>query len=129
MPNARDHGPDCVIDTDDEDDVICPPCVTTPWQPSPEIVARHNLTHLPYMNWCPHCVAAKRNNDPHFNGSAARSDPLIVLDYCFLRDGASPDNLTTLVGRLYPSRALFAVVCDYKGAYDDYVVTRLCTFL
>ena len=25
----------------------------------------HNLTHLPYMSWCPHCVATRRPNVKH----------------------------------------------------------------
>ena len=38
-------------------------------------------------------------------------------------------NLTTLVGKLFPSKALFAAVCQSKGASDEYTVTRLCQFL
>ena len=45
-------------------------------------------------------------------------------DYCFIRDVDDPDNVPCLVGRLYPSKAIFASACDQKGA-DDPVVTRL----
>ena len=40
---------------------VCPPCgneripnrLSSPIKPSAEDVDRHNLTHLPYRNWCP----------------------------------------------------------------------------
>ena len=123
-------GADDIVDTDDEDAYICGKCVPSPNEPSPDMVARHNLTHLPYQSWCPHCVAARKNNEGHRSGSSAsRSLPLLVLDYCFIRESSSPDPLTVLVGRLYPSRALFATVCEHKGAHDSHTVNRLCQFL
>ena len=75
-------------------------------------------------------MAARRNNQPHeAGGSASRSLPLFVFDYCFLRDSDSQDTLAVLCGRLYPSRALFATVCEHKGAHDKHTVQRLCQFL
>ena len=46
-----------------------------------------------------------------------------------LRDSDSQDTLTVLCGRLYPSRALFATVCDHKGVHDEHAVQRLCQIL
>ena len=34
-------------------------------KPSPEEVAIHNKTHIPYRSWCPHCVRGRAMNDPH----------------------------------------------------------------
>ena len=36
-----------------------------PYVPTAAEVAAHNLTHLPYRCWCPHCVAARRPNTQH----------------------------------------------------------------
>ena len=52
----------------------------------------------------------------------------MVLDYCFIRDGADEDLLTVCVGRLYPYRAIFIVPCDVKGA-DAHAIDRFCAFL
>ena len=41
-----------------------------------------------------------------------------------MRDVDDEDNLTCLVGRLFPNKALFASACDRKGA-DDEVVSRV----
>jgi hypothetical protein len=38
-------------------------------------------------------------------------------------------NFPILCGRLYPSRALFATVCEHKGQSNKHTVGRLCQFL
>ena len=101
--------------------------IPEPLEPSPADVARHKLTHLPYRTWCPHCVAARRANSAHTAGtSAERSIPLLVLRCCFVRDSESQENLTVLVGKMYPFHNLFGVVCTHKGASDENTVSRLC---
>ena len=37
-----------------------------PKLPSQREVDEHNLTHLPYRNWCKHCVFGKGRHAPHF---------------------------------------------------------------
>ena len=100
-----------------------------PRQPSRDEVARHNITHLPYRSWCPHCVASRRPNSHHRTSKhrASRSIPVFVADYCFVRQ-PNEDLLTGLVGKLYPSHAIFSSACDVKGPKDD-VVSRLAEFL
>ena len=98
-------------------------------QPTAEEVAKHNLTHLPYKRWCKWCVAARMLNVPHFSKPPfSRECPLLVVDYCFIKHAGDEAWLTVLVGRVYPSRALFAVPCDHKGP-DPYVTRRLAGFL
>ena len=116
-----------VVDADDGSAIQVARVLPEPKKPTREEVARHNLTHLPYRSWCPHCLACRRNNAAHHKSSSEeRSLPLFVSDYCFVR---KPDEklVTILVGRLYPSRAVFAAVCDAKGP-DDPVTDRLATF-
>ena len=100
-----------------------------PKEPTAVEVARHNLTHMPYRSWCPHCVAARRTNDPHARGSADRQKPLLVLDYCWITDLSTDGGVWALAGRMYPNQALFAVMCNSKGATDKFVVLRVCQFL
>ena len=101
----------------------------SPSKPTAIEVALHWLTHLPYRSWCRWCVSAKRRNAPHHSlPTHSREIPLLVADYCFLRDHRDEDLLTCFVGRLYPSRALISIPCDSKGV-DDYAVGRLSSFL
>ena len=38
---------------------------TTPYMPTPQEVQEHNLTHLPYRNWCPIFVRGKGRTTNH----------------------------------------------------------------
>ena len=104
-----------LIDAEDGNVTLEARGVPAPRQPTKEEIARHNLTHLPYRAWCPHCLAARRPNSHVF-----------VADDCFTR---KPEEslLTGLVGKLYPNHAYFASICDAKGP-DDSVVDRLAEF-
>ena len=97
-------------------------------EPSPAEVALHNLTHLPYKRWCRWCVAARRANAPHTRlPPFSRTIQLCVLDYCVIKHHGDKKWLTVLVGRLYPSRALFAAPCTTKGP-DSHCTARLASF-
>jgi hypothetical protein len=39
--------------------------MTEPHRPSSEEVAEHEMTHLPYRNWCRHCVIGRGLEMPH----------------------------------------------------------------
>ena len=53
----------------------------TPQTPTPAQVQRHNLTHLPYQQWCPCCVATRRKNTQHRHShESEREVPLLVGD-------------------------------------------------
>ena len=115
----------------DEDTVIQPAKpLPSPKAPTAAQVAAHNITHLPYRSWCPDCVAARRPNSQHRSSSSEsqRVDPLLVADYCFVRDNDDAEVITILVARLYPSRAMLATVVDAKGP-DEHAVSRLAKFL
>ena len=85
-------------------------------QPTAAEIAKHSLTHLPYKRWCKFCVAARMLNAPHFTRPPfSRTSPLLVLDYAFVKHAGDDAWLTVLVGRVYPSRALFAVPRDQRG--------------
>ena len=136
-PIAVEHGesddggldPETVT-TSEGECVIIPRGAPESRTPAPAVVARHNLTHLPYAAWCPHCVAARRANNPHFRReeSFRRMIPLLVLDYCFVRNNLDEDLLTLLVGRLYPTRTIFACSLDMKGR-DPVAIAKLGDFI
>ena len=80
---------------DDSEGVVVQPAkpMSQPWIPSAAEVAAHNITHLPYRSWCPHCVSARRPNTQHRSSSSSsrRTDPLIVADYWFIKDNDDDD--------------------------------------
>lgn len=53
---------------------------------------KHRLTHLPFENWCPSCVAFRARPDRHENTgeSHAGSVPTISFDYFFTKSDGQP---------------------------------------
>ena len=55
--------------------------------PSSEEIRQHNLSHVPYRNWCPHCVAGRGRSKPHRGHTSEREIPVIGMDFFyFVRD-------------------------------------------
>ena len=89
---------------------VCPPCgneripnrLSSPIKPSAEDVDRHNLTHLPYRNWCPVCVKAKGREDDHRRGAHHEEDasglPIVSLDYQAL-NGDGDKGMKVIIGK------------------------------
>ena len=62
-----------------------------PKLPSQKEVEEHCLTHLPYRNWCAHCVAGKGRMAPRFK-HPDRADGLaeVHFDYAFMSTKDKP---------------------------------------
>ena len=119
-----------IVDIDDDTTVQKAVCMPAPIQPPQAQVDAHNLTHWPYRSWCPHCVAARRPNTPHFSSksSITRTVQLFVADYCYVRDNEDKQLATVLVAKLFPSNLLLCTVVDNKGA-DNTAIARLAQFV
>ena len=81
-----------------------------PKQPAPEQVALHNLTRLPFADWCTVCVACRRPNNHHRIQRGERHRPLFVADYAFVRNRGDDQLVPLLIGRLNPFGVYFVVV-------------------
>ena len=58
-----------------------------PKLPSEAEVKQHYLTHMPFRNWCPHCVRGRGKEMDHKKRDAeAHSMPEYHMDYCFPGD-------------------------------------------
>ena len=121
---------DDVVQDDVGDAFRNPRELPEPKAPSRAAARQHALTHWPYASWCPYCVMARRNSDPHFQNREGdnRALPLLVLDYCFVRNQPDQDLVTVLVGKLYPTRKTFGCVVDVKGM-DEYAICRMTEFI
>ena len=119
-----------VIDVDDDTVTQSAKAMPEPILPSKAMVDAHNLTHWPYRSWCPHCVAARRPNSHHrrSHSSTRRMAPLLVADYCFVRDNDDKQLAKVLVCKLEPANMMLGLVVDEKGN-DEPTVTRLAQFI
>ena len=118
------------IDLEDDEVIQRGVPMPAPIVPKKAKIEIHNLTHLPYRSWCPHCVAARRPNSHHRKSSRSsrRTMPLVIADYAYIRDHLDVSLATILVVRIKPSNLLMATVCDEKGL-DESIVNRLAQFI
>ena len=52
-------------DEDEEEEAQEPVTRKAPKGPTKEERERHEATHLPFREWCPHCVRGRARNRPH----------------------------------------------------------------
>ena len=62
------------------------PKLRKPHQPTREEWEEHMILHLPYRNWCPHCVNGRAKNEPHrrIEDRGEESIPVIAIDYMYM---------------------------------------------
>ena len=85
-----------------DSDTSCPPCfdegetfdgtkvrvMASPKAPSRQEALEHNCTHIPFRDWCPHCVRGKAKGNPHFAKRDREESevPIVAMDYAFMGD-------------------------------------------
>ncbi|MDA8582752.1 hypothetical protein N9L68_00935 [bacterium] len=98
-----------------------------PRLPSQADVEAHELTHLPFRNWCRHCVAARGKELAHHKQTKDRVVPEFHMDYCFPGDKHGVAPLTVIVMRERLTRMTMASLVTRKGAVAE-VAERICHF-
>ena len=62
--------------------------------PAPELVALHEISHMPRAPWCEACVATRSREDNYEDvGNTRRENPIISMDYMFT--GTKDNGLAT----------------------------------
>ena len=87
----------------------------------------HEVTHLPFRNWCQVCMAARGVATAH---KSRRMDgeheiPILSLDYAFLKNEAGGDSLTVIVMKDNLSKAVASHVVPVKGAELEWTAQRI----
>ena len=84
--------------------------------PTQAEVGRHNLTHLPYRNWCPHCMRGRGKVMPHRTVKEGKGElPEISLDFCFPSREGGNGALTILVAKERHSKMVLSLVVPSKS--------------
>ena len=74
-------------DLEDEDlRAVQPKLMPDPGAPSRQEILEHEMTHIPFRVWCPHCVAARAKSMKHLieKDKDEHRLPILGLDYAFL---------------------------------------------
>ena len=124
-----DSGEEIEQPVDQEYGVRNPRQLLDPKLPSQKEVDEHCLTHLPYRNWCQHCVQGKGKMTPH-SKHPSRIDGLteVHFDYCFMSTKGEP-LATVLVAKERTTKMSMATVVPMKGGSLEYPARRVLAFL
>ena len=106
--------------------------------PSEEEIRSHNLTHLPYKDWCPACNMAKARPDAHrvdVESLKQRETPVISFDYCYtgktgeaVGEGDQVQKLTAVVVHDSHSNAVHCI--PVRGKHQSkYVAGEIIKFV
>ena len=88
-----------------------------PMHPAPEEIDPHNLTHLPYRSWCPHCVRWKGKTMDHRRAGRDKLVPEIHVDYCFIGSKTDVTTRCIVVAKDYSSKSVIASVGTSEGLF------------
>ena len=99
--------------------------------PTPEEIARRELTHLPAATWCEACAKGRGREAPHKDQRGSMLDsvlPVMQCDYGYLTDvGEEP--VVAWFASCRSSTNLFATLCTTKGPKDTYVVAAFASWI
>jgi hypothetical protein len=106
----------------EEDPVVR--AIRDPGQPTPEEVAAHELTHLPFRPWCPDCVSGRAADDPHRRIVRDADDgvPKVSVDYGFISSDDGEDTRAILVLKVSGTKVVSAKCVSGKGRVDPFAV-------
>ena len=109
---------------------VVPRKLRDPRAPTKYEVEQHNLAHIPYRSWCPHCVRGKAVNSHHAAKHGKPDDELksisrISLDYWYMgeNDRKAQTNLL-LVVLDEDSEAIIVCAVGQKGV-QEWVVRKV----
>ncbi len=88
-----------------------------PGTPTKEEIAKHNIAHIPFRSWCPHCVRGRGRARPHpaHSPGGERDIPTVATDYCFIGLGTDDKECPVMVSVDSATGAVFANVVNRKG--------------
>ena len=133
---AGDGGDDQVVDVDDEDDDEEQEAgsrkthkMTDPCKPGTIEINEHEKTHLPYRNWCRHCVKGRGKEMSHTKSKNEHRLPEVHLDFCFVgREGEPGETLPVLVVREGLTKMVLASAVPSKST-GTFIARRVVEFL
>lgn len=100
-----------------------------PRKPTAEEVKEHDLTHIPYRNWCPICVRCKgKDLDHRKSAEEDRGVSEYAFDYCFPGDEFG-FKLVVLAGREKATGMYFATAVPTKGSIGRFAVDKVIDYM
>jgi hypothetical protein len=100
-----------------------------PRKPNQEAIDEHERTHLPYRNWCRHCVKGRGKEAPHRKTTDKPEMPEFHVDFGFFGDEGSPGKtVPVLVVRERLTKMMMAAAVPSKST-GTYIARRVAAFI
>ena len=102
----------------DDRNAVKPKMLKIPGEPSESERRLHELTHLPYRDWCEHCVQSKGRQ----SHAVKKNDrqPVIQIDFSFLSTENDLPKRTILNATDVQTGYAMAIVLPAKGSIEKY---------
>lgn len=103
--------------------------IRQPHQPSRLEIEEHELTHVPFREWCVHCCKGKSRNNAHKTNKdkqeedAENAVTTVSMDYMYLNDKAEKYPIIAITDR--KTKAVMAHMVQCKGIKDDWAVRKV----
>ena len=101
-----------------------------PRQPSKEEIEKHEKAHLPFRNWCRHCVRGQGKEEPCRRGGKNQDPdvPEIHMDFMFMGEEGGSRTLAMLVVKERSTKAVMACVTPAKSS-GEFLGKRVLAFM
>ena len=93
-----------------------PERMADPRMPNRAEVEEHRKTHLPFRNWCKHCVRGRGVEEPHRRQKEEVGIPEVHVDFMFMGDEGKDRKLTILVAKERTTKMTMATVLPSKSS-------------
>jgi hypothetical protein len=128
VPDAVDEDAESDLEEETQRGMRTTQKMADPKLPSQEEVEEHQKTHLPFRNWCRHCIRGKGKEAPHFKGSQTPNIPEFHLDFMFMGEEDVGNNLTMLVAKERLTKAVMGTVLPSKTR-GEFAARRVVAFM
>ena len=93
-----------------------PEKMADPKMPGRAEVEEHRKTHLPFRNWCKHCVRGRGVDAPHRRQKEEVGMPELHLDFIFMGDEGRNKKWTILVAKERGTKMVMSTVLPSKSS-------------
>ena len=105
-----------------------PERMVDPKLPNRAEVEEHQKTHLPFRNWCKHCVRGRGVEEPHKRQKEEVGMPEIHVDFMFMGDEGKDKKWTILVAKERSTKMTMATVLPSKSS-GAFAARRMVAFM
>ena len=100
----------------------------SPREPTKQEREEHDKTHIPFRNWCRHCVRGRGKEEECRKTNRVPEKPEVHMDFMFMGEEKSEKTLAMLVAKERSTKAVMACVAPKKSE-GEWLAKRVMAFM